>query len=587
MKLFNLTFFGPVNGTEELFFRGDSAADSKLNRLRLRQNATVSFDTHFNLLSHTKYVKYCGIRNVMLRLHCRGNFYVNFYHKSPKNENSLFYSTRFTDELEATLNIGSLPQTGYVYFTLTALTEGEIYGGDYSTDTEPRNNVKLGVVICTYKREEFVHKNLRVFCEGIAADPAFAERLHVFVIDNARTLQLPENPAYTVVPNRNLGGSGGFTRGIVEVCKDPSFSHFLLMDDDIRFSFETVKKTIYLLEALLPEYKSSAIGGSMIFLEAPTLQHENGAYFTGVQCLSGNTALDIADPQNLLLNEDTPKANYTAWWYACMPTSTAAEHGLPLPLFIKSDDVEYGIRSIDNLILLNGVSVWHQDFDLKYNATLEYYNRRNGLITTSIHFNTNRWVFCIKLMYAVFVQLTMKRYFCAELVLKAYQDFFAGCDFLKKTDPEKLNEELLRHQPRFIPKEELEQTYRISFDAVRESLRPKTRKRSLMRRALLTIENFLPAFFFKNKIGIGNMKGNWAKPMFLKKTCIHYDYATECGYVCKLDTARRRKIRSASFRVFFNLLFRFGKIKRHYRKNYLSTCTLEEWNNKFFPPEQK
>ena len=59
--------------------------------------------------------------------------------------------------------------------------------------------------------------------------------------------------------------------------------------------------------------------------------------------------------------------------------------GLSLPFFIKYDDVEYCIRACKNIVLLNGVGVWHEAFDIKSTSDLEYYHRRNELILASIY----------------------------------------------------------------------------------------------------------------------------------------------------------------------------------------------------------
>jgi len=36
-----------------------------------------------------------------------------------------------------------------------------------------------------------------------------------------------------LIPNKNVGGSGGFARGLVEALQENTYSHFLFMDDDI------------------------------------------------------------------------------------------------------------------------------------------------------------------------------------------------------------------------------------------------------------------------------------------------------------------------------------------------------------------
>ena len=51
------------------------------------------------------------------------------------------------------------------------------------------------------------------------------------------------------------------------------------------------------------------------------------------------------------------------------------------------DDVEYGVRNIKHLVLMNGICVWHEPFEHKYASSLEYYNVRNRLVNCALHSN--------------------------------------------------------------------------------------------------------------------------------------------------------------------------------------------------------
>lgn len=581
MKLFNLLFGCELEGTEKLFYQGGAAYDAERKSLRFQAGETASFETYFNLFSYAKYRKYCGIQNADVRFEGTGSFLAEFFCRTQSGNTLPLQTVKFTDSYTVRLDISELPDKGYLYFTLTAESEAELTGGSYLADTNNDNPVKIGLVICTYKREAFVKNNLKRLLAGIAAEPEWGNVLHVFVIDNAKTLELPENEYYTVVPNKNLGGSGGFTRGITEVCKDPSFTHFLLMDDDIHFEFETLKRTAYLLRALSDEYKYATIGSPMMYLDRPTEQHEFGGYFTGLNYKPRNSHLDMTQAESLLLNEDPPQPNYTGWWYTCMPVQTVAKYSLPLPLFIKADDIEYGMRAIEHLILLSGIAIWHQDFTLKYNPVMDYYLKRNELILSTLRFKIGSFKQSLKFLYSSFIQLALKRYFCAELIIKAYQDFFSGYQFLIEQDMEKLNREIMNYQPQFYDKAELEQRFHVDIAEGLEKVKVKNPKRNIFRKAILTIENFMPSFLFRKKPIVVDANSTRARPLFLKKTSIHYDTNREQGYICEFDSKRRQKIRRRIFGMYFRILFKYRKLKAEYQKHYPETCSLEEWNRKF------
>ncbi len=242
------------------------------------------------------------------------------------------------------------------------------------------NNVSICVVICTFKREQYVLKNLETLrtCKDIFA--------HVIVVDNAKTLDTNLADDYIeIIPNRNLGGSGGFTRGLMEAHRQ-GYSHVLLMDDDISFERDAYEKAKKALEALPKERKDDWIGFAMHPLNHPNIQYEMGSKWNGVKMMLNNHNLDMDDPKSDERNKKHQVYNYSAWWSLIMPTSVVDRYGLPLPFFIKFDDIEYGLRRQGERILFSSdFKVWHEDFKAKFNPYLEYYLCRNAVITNALH----------------------------------------------------------------------------------------------------------------------------------------------------------------------------------------------------------
>ena len=496
MKLFDLTFSGPVQNTKDLFFRGNAHLNEK-NQLEIKCGDEVSFDTYFNLFSHSKYFEYCEIEKISLFLRASGSYSVNFYHKNVDGSESLILQTQCEKDAEINLDLTDTPKNGFVFFKLTARSDVVLkFGGYYAEPKFFRDDVKIGGVICTFKREEFVRRNLSGVEKFMAENPEWKDKIHFFVSDNAKTLDLKSNDIYTIIPNKNLGGSGGFTRGMTEVMKDKTFTHFLLTDDDISFDCRTLVKTYNLICALSPKYRDATVGGSMLVLEKPYIQHEMGGFFNGLKISAGNTGADLSDVKNLIKNETPLKADYNAWWYCCMPVEYAFKNGLPLPLFIKCDDVEYGIRCITNLILMNGIGIWHQDFSAKYNPTLEYYITRNELLVNALHFK-GHFKASLKFLFFFLRQLTLKRYFCAKLILQAHEDFFKGPDFFNDTDMEELNLKILKCHPQFEDLKMLAEKFGFTEADIAEYQSKRAIPESTVKKYFSSAENFMPKCFFK------------------------------------------------------------------------------------------
>ena len=89
--------------------------------------------------------------------------------------------------------------------------------------------------------------------------------------------------------------------------------------------------------------------------------------------------LDLRTLDACLDNEFEEKCDYNAWWYCTIPMQYVRSDNLPLPIFIRGDDVEYGLRNMKNLILMNGICVWHEPFEFKYSSSMYYYIFRNTL----------------------------------------------------------------------------------------------------------------------------------------------------------------------------------------------------------------
>jgi GT2 family glycosyltransferase len=213
------------------------------------------------------------------------------------------------------------------------------------------------------------------------------------VVDNARTVnpELVKNygDRFTLFPNENTGGAGGFTRGIKEAIAAPdNFDYVLLMDDDVVVAPQAVQRTEALLSHLHPEYRKHFISGAMLRLDTPTVQHEATAYWNGwrVRPIHGN--LDLGNFTNVSKSciPVSHRRQYAAWWYCVIPIDKQMKNDLPAPLFVNGDDIEYSLRKASGIIHLNGIAIWHESFSGKLNSVKHVYlTVRNGLIINLLH----------------------------------------------------------------------------------------------------------------------------------------------------------------------------------------------------------
>lgn len=460
-----------VGAEEELYYRRDGkvAVDTD-GSLRFGLDGRAGFDTYFNGFSTGKWAKYTIVDKIQLMLEFQGTFAVELVYQCLKDGEvceELLESREITGNgrTKARFEFGANRTEGIYAFRCQALAEdGVLFGGRYlSENLMPSDlNVNLMVDICTFKREEYVYRNLKLLKEKILENPEspLYRHMYVHISDNAKTLDLSvaDGDFVKISPNKNAGGVGGFTRGIIEAmsrAKERDISHVLLMDDDAMIEPASLETTYTFLTVLKDEYKDYTLAGSILQLNKPYLQYEAGAQWNegAIEALKHKT--DLRDVKILLRNEEeTDKVEYAGWWYCCIPLSVIGKDNLPLPLFIHRDDVEYGLRTGKGFIYLNGVGVWHEAFENKVSGTMEYYDIRNHCIVNAIHcpnYSTRK----LKTMLLKWStsNIVKYRYQYVDMNIRGLEDFLKGADWFMQQEPVALHAEISKMNYKAQPKE--------------------------------------------------------------------------------------------------------------------------------------
>ncbi len=439
-----------TEGKRILYYRG-KAEPCIHNGLGLLPDVPVRFDTYFNAFFYGAYAEYTHVKRVRVCTRTTGTLQIRLLSVDKQNRETLLTELdvsgdRTTTELPK-YALADLPPNGALFLEVTAhAAPARLHSGWYEAGADCRP-VRIAAVICTYRREAYVYRNLRNVREKILEnrDCPACDDIDVLVIDNGKTIQPEEHPHISIFPNKNCGGSGGFTRGMLEAFqKRDRYSHVLLMDDDISFEPEVLVRTVQFLKAARPTEWPLCIGGQMLLENHPTVQFEAGSSYLNGRLSPNGHGADLSDRETLLANSQIPSVQYNAWWYCCLPLAAIEKCGFPLPLFIKTDDVEYGLRLQPQVVLLNGIGVWHTAFSDKYSPYLEYYIKRNELIVSAIH-GSGAGVFpSLKKL----IRTSGRAWLAGEprvihFAARACLDFLRGPDFLLQTDGEALHIRLM------------------------------------------------------------------------------------------------------------------------------------------------
>lgn len=592
VKLQNIIFPSPDTCTiENLYFRrnGQTEYSWASNVILLKKNSALYFDTYFNGLSIGKWQKYTKIDDIYITLKFEGTLRITLLRKERIGNNVLTHYIK--EEIvesqgeEITLKFEDAYRNGMYTIDLFSVSKTMFYGGYYWTEVkEDIPRIKLALDICTFKREHFVKSNMRaiqnkIFDSDIYVE--FKECLEVYVIDNAQTLR-KDDFQYNFVhiyPNKNVGGAGGFTRGLIEIKKaseEKGFTHALLMDDDIVLEPESIFRTWVLLSLLKDEYKDAFVGGAMLRLDHQNIQVESGSVWNQGELISRKCGLNLSDIEPCLYNEVEETVDYSAWWYTVLPLSVVRKDNLPLPIFIRGDDVEYGLRNARRIIFMNGICVWHEPFENKYSSTMYYYILRNRLIDNAIHgMAIPEKKFVRILRQWVMGEIYLYRYKNARLLLKGVSDYLKGIDWIKTQNGEEINREVLNQGYKLQYMEDVGAlfdygAYNASFMVPEKlSLTHRVIKNLTINGILLKPEKFNVVI---------PLIGAREICVYRAENVVHYDALTQKGFVTKRDQEEAKACVKQYKEVVGLLKQKYDQVNEEYKNRSKELMNLDFWN---------
>ncbi|MDE7179348.1 MAG: glycosyltransferase [Lachnospiraceae bacterium] len=583
---------------KELYFRLDRSEQGLREEVKTQysyehqiiefdRRGKVWFDTYFNGLTIEKWLKYTAVKEVSLKVKISGKFKVILINKERINTD-IFEKTLCEQIIESDVPGEFILQykdgsgKGMYTFGLEALEDdSKYYGGAYIADIDEKDirNVKVGIGICTFKREAFIEKNIRILNETILENeqsPLFSH-LEIFIADNGKTLDVGrlQSDNIHIYPNRNLGGAGGFTRDMIEMIQNNDkyqVTHVLLMDDDVVIEPEALVKTYILLSLIKDEYTEAFIGGAMLRIDQQYQQVESGAVWNGGNLNSLKRGLDLRLCDECLYNEVEEYSEFNAWWYCCFPIEIVRDDNLPLPIFIRGDDLEYGLRNMKKLILMNGICVWHEPFDYKYSSFLEYYIMRNQLIDNSFHCQWYGKKQLNKTMFKHCVQEIMfYRYKNVDLYLQGIKDFLKGPKWLMEQDGEVLHKKIMSVGYKGQDLEELPMG--LNYPVYEKSLKKYNTIITNIKRNLSFNGLFLPS---KGE-NVVSMSAAKTSQFYRKKRVMHYDAAGKKAFITERSLGKSMKYLAKTIAMLFVISFKLTKAQQAYREDGLELRTLEFW----------
>jgi len=466
--------------------------------LRVRSGERLSFGTYFNAFPASYWRRYTIVKDVTLTVDIEGTGATVIVYKSMANGRSQRVESATTDGIERgtftfDLSLKPFVDGGWYWYDVVAGDDDVLVrSGEWTADV-PEDRAQHGTVdiaITTMNRPDFCAKLLG----QIGETEELAEYLDtVFVMEqgNDKVVDSPEFAKaeaalagkLRVLEQGNLGGSGGYARGQLECVRKGTATYALMMDDDVVCEPEGIIRAVTFGDLAR---RPTIVGGHMFSLYSRSRLHSFGEIvqpwrFWWMTPLDGFSDWDLG-ARNLRsarwLHRRTD-VDFNGWFSCLIPRQVLDEIGLSLPIFIKWDDLEFGLRAKEAgypTVTFPGAAVWHVPWTDKNDAVdwQAYFHHRNRIIAALLHSPYERGGRMIResLNHQV-KHLVSMQYSTVEMRHQAMLDVLAGPQGLHEMLPHRLGE--IRALMKEFSDSRLEAD-RDAFPAVRRTKPPRKGK---------------------------------------------------------------------------------------------------------------
>ena len=363
------------------------------------------------------------------------------------------------EEFRFDLSLAPFGDGGWYWFDIVAGPSGATldeatWVADVPADRADSGTVTIGIT--TMNRPDFCAKLLA----QIGGDEDVHSVLDEVIVVEQGTKKVADDAHYPaaeeslrgklrLIEQGNMGGSGGYARSQFETLEAGRSTYMMCMDDDVVCEPESIVRAVTFGDLCRTP---TIVGGHMFSLYSKSRLHSFGEIINPYRFWwqsppTVETDWDFAG-RNLRSSRWLHRridVDFNGWFMCLIPTEVLRTVGLSLPLFIKWDDSEFGVRASEAgypTVTLPGAAVWHVPWTDKNDALdwQSYFHQRNRTIAALLHSPYERGGRIVRESFNHQVKhLFSMQYSTAELRHLALEDVLAG--------PEKLHGDLLTKLP--------------------------------------------------------------------------------------------------------------------------------------------
>jgi galactofuranosylgalactofuranosylrhamnosyl-N-acetylglucosaminyl-diphospho-decaprenol beta-1,5/1,6-galactofuranosyltransferase len=372
--------------------------------MRVRSGEQISFGTYFNAFPASYWRRWTSVRDIRLVVKTNGSGTVSVYKSNARGSVQRVDGKHVEGSATSVFELSLKPfgDGGWYWFDLAASSQELLLeSGQWEAPEAGVSSGEVTIEITTMNKPDFCLNNARILAEN----PDVLTFVKEILIVDQGTMKVEDQPGFAevkaslggklrIINQANLGGSGGFARGMYEAVENGS-DYALLLDDDIVVEPESILRLRTFADHCR---KPTIVGGHMFDLYNRSVLHTFGEVVDPYRIVPALPHADmdvrhdfsIANLRQTAWLHRRVDVDYNGWWMCLIPTKVIKEIGLSLPLFIKWDDAEYGLRAREAgiaTVSLPGAAVWHVSWMDKDDLVgwQAYFHERNRLITTLIH----------------------------------------------------------------------------------------------------------------------------------------------------------------------------------------------------------
>jgi len=578
--------------------------------LQIGAESEVSFSTYFNAFPASYWRRWSILQSVVLRVELTGTGRVDVYRSKATGARifvegrSFHHDDEGPSALEFEIGLEPFEDGGWIWFDITSDTPVTLHDAGWYAPSPAPGTANIAVGMPTFNRPDDCVETLR----ALTSDPLVDKVIGAVIVPDQGRSKLRDHPGFaeaaaplgnrlSIHDQPNLGGSGGYSRVMYEALKNTDCQQILFMDDDIRVEPDSILRALAMSRfAKTP----MLVGGQMLNLQDPAHLHVMGEVVGRGDFMwtnAPNTKYDhdfaryplndrYSDSKLLHRRIDV---DYNGWWMCMIPRAVADELGQPLPLFIKWDDADYGLRAAEHgypTVTMPGTAIWHMAWSDKDDAIdwQAYFHLRNRLVVAALH-----WDGDVRGLVRSHLKATLKHLLCLEystvaIQNKAMDDFLAGPEHIFSILESALPEvhRLRREYPDAVILPSATQLPPPSgmVGPVGEPKTPPGKAIRLVRGVLHNFTKADPAHHVRPQLNVPTQDSRW----FLLCTVdgVTVTTADSRGVVYRQrDRARMLALLRASLRRQRQLRRRFDDMRKAYRDALPTLSGVQQWEAVF------